>query len=83
MAARRWRACIGPEFLDFLASAWDEWTATGRDYDALPLDVAGPRASGRCGPERIDGQLGYYSFDAGTPITSGTWRAAEAGAKWP
>ena len=27
-------------------------------------------------PERIDGQIGYYSFDAGTPITAGTWRAA-------
>ena len=31
-------------------------------------------------PETIDGRLGYFSFDAGTPITAGTWRAARAGA---
>ena len=68
-----------PEFLDFLAGAWDAWTATGRDYDALPW-MWPARAFRQVRPERIDGQLGYYSFDAGTPITSGTWRAAEAGA---
>ena len=27
-----------------------------------------------------DGQLGHYSFDAGTPITAGTWRAITASA---
>jgi acetoin utilization deacetylase AcuC-like enzyme len=26
-------------------------------------------------PEDIDGKLGYYSMDAGVPITSGTWAA--------
>src|SRR5262249_751256 len=31
-------------------------------------------------PERIDGKMGYYSFDAGTPITAGTWRAVKAAA---
>ena len=28
----------------------------------------------------IDGKLSYYSFDAGTPITAGTWRAITAAA---
>ena len=51
------------------------WTASGRDYDALPL-VWPTRTSARSAPERIDGLLGRYSFDAGTPITAGTWRAA-------
>jgi acetoin utilization deacetylase AcuC-like enzyme len=31
-------------------------------------------------PKAIDGKLGYYSFDAGSPITAGTWRAARASA---
>jgi acetoin utilization deacetylase AcuC-like enzyme len=26
-------------------------------------------------PEGIDGKLGYYSMDAGAPVTAGTWRA--------
>src|SRR5262249_40162196 len=29
-------------------------------------------------PVSIDGQLSHYSFDAGTPITAGTWRAVTA-----
>lgn len=65
------------DFVDFLESAWEQWTATGRDYDALPLNwsVRGMRA---CEPETIDGKLSYFSFDAGTPVTAGTWRAATA-----
>ena len=29
-------------------------------------------------PASIHGRLGYYSFDAGAPITAGTWKAAYA-----
>jgi acetoin utilization deacetylase AcuC-like enzyme len=32
-------------------------------------------------PITIDGQLSYFSFDAGTPITEGTWVAASASAR--
>ena len=31
-------------------------------------------------PDYIDGRLGYYSFDAGVPITAGTWDAVQASA---
>jgi len=31
-------------------------------------------------PTNIDGQLSHYSFDAGTPITAGTWTAITASA---
>jgi acetoin utilization deacetylase AcuC-like enzyme len=31
-------------------------------------------------PEFIDGKLGYYSLDAGVPITGGTWEAVQASA---
>jgi acetoin utilization deacetylase AcuC-like enzyme len=56
------------------------WTAAGRDWDALPLNwqVRGMRADRE--PVSIDGKLSYFSFDAGTPITAGTWQAASAAA---
>ena len=68
------------DFVDFLASAWSEWAATGRDYDALPLvwPVRGMRIDRV--PEDIDGKLGYYAMDAGVPITAGTWQAVRSSA---
>ncbi len=66
-------------YLEFLRSAWDQWRSSGREGDALPLNwcVRGMRP---IEPEHIDGKLSYYSFDAGTPITAGTWHAATAAA---
>lgn len=66
-------------YVDFLSKAWDLWTAAGRDYEALPL-VWAVRGLRQIEPDYIDGKLSYYSFDAGTPITSGTWEAATASA---
>ena len=68
-----------PDFVEFLSRAWADWSATGRDFDALPWTWP-TRNLRQVRPERIDGRLGYYSFDAGTPITAGTWQAAEASA---
>ena len=73
------RRVHAPDFVEFLSTAWDEWTAEHGDYDALPLNWLAPGMRRKL-PERIDGRLGYYSFDAGTPITAGTWRAITAAA---
>ena len=68
-------------YLTFLQTAWDDWVAEhGADIDALPLNWVAPGMSRRRVPRSIDGRLGFYSFDAGTPITAGTWRAATAAA---
>ena len=67
------------DFVAFLQGAWARWVAAHGDYDALPLCWPGPGMR-RIKPSGIDGQLGYYSFDAGTPITAGTWRAIAAAA---
>jgi acetoin utilization deacetylase AcuC-like enzyme len=67
-------------FVAFLERAWADWTATGRDHDALPW-VWPTRHLRQTVPDRIDGRLGHYSFDAGTPITAGTWRAAYGSAQ--
>jgi acetoin utilization deacetylase AcuC-like enzyme len=63
-------------FVQFLQTAWDEWVQAHGAYDALPLSwhTRGFRNKPPL-PEAIDGKLGYYAIDAGTPITAGTWRA--------
>jgi acetoin utilization deacetylase AcuC-like enzyme len=66
-------------YVTFLAGAWARWTEAGRDWDALPLNWVG-RGMRHVPPETIDGLLSYYSFDAGTPIGSGSWAAARASA---
>lgn len=61
-------------FLRFLQNAWADWQAIGRSHDMLP--IAWPtRRLRQVEPTDIDGRLGYYSFDAGAPITAGTWQA--------
>lgn len=64
-----------PDYLDFLEHAHARWVAAGREGDAVgyvwpvvrrrPLNL-----------DRIDAQLGRFSYDAGTPITAQTWDAA-------
>jgi acetoin utilization deacetylase AcuC-like enzyme len=65
-------------FVAFLETAWSQWVAQQGDYDALPLNWATRTMRHDRIPETIEGQLSYYSFDAGTPITAGTWQAATA-----
>ncbi len=64
-------------FVDFVRDAYDDWRAQHGDIDALPLNWP-CRGFRQAVPEAIDGRLSYYSFDAGTPITAGTWKAATA-----
>jgi acetoin utilization deacetylase AcuC-like enzyme len=71
-----------PAYVAFLQEAWDQWVeAHGADGDALPLSWRAPGMRADREPARIDGRLGHWSFDAGTPITAGTWAAASAAAR--
>ncbi|WP_342129563.1 histone deacetylase family protein [Hydrogenophaga sp. OTU3427] len=70
-------------YLDFLATAWDQWVAldpANAALDALPSvwPVRGFRADVL--PDNFAARMGLYSFDAGTPLMAGTWAAAQAGA---
>lgn len=72
-----------PRYLDFLESAWSEWVAldpANAELDALPSTwpVRGFRHD--LEPANFAARMGLYSFDAGTPLTAGSWAAAEAGA---
>lgn len=67
-------------YVHFLQHAWGHWQAMGRTHDALPLIWPVRDLRGDIEPDHIDGKLGFYSMDAGVPITSGTWEAVRASA---
>ena len=66
-------------FVNFLQNAWSDWQALGRNHDMLPM-VWPVRRLRDIEPADIDGKLGFYSFDAGAPITAGTWQAIRSSA---
>ena len=71
-------------YLGFLETAWEQWVAldpANVARDALPS--AWPTRSFRTDmePDNFAARMGLYSFDAGTPLTAGTWVAARAGAE--
>ena len=73
-----------PRYLDFLAHAWAEWVAqdpANATRDALPSvwPVRGFRTDVL--PANFSARMGLFSFDAGTPLMSGTWVAARVGAE--
>ncbi len=67
-------------FVEFLRTAWADWVEAHGPHDALPLTWPTRTLRHDRVPEAVDGRLSYYSFDAGTPITAGTWEAATAAA---
>jgi acetoin utilization deacetylase AcuC-like enzyme len=70
-------------YIEFLRTAWDEWVAAdpqNAERDALPSFWPIRQHRSDVAPENFDARLGLFSFDAGTPLTAGTWRAARMGA---
>ncbi|MFY9511944.1 MAG: histone deacetylase family protein [Rubrivivax sp.] len=72
-----------PRYLDFLASAWQQWQALDAANAGLqPFPSVWPVRSLRddVEPHNFVAKLGLYSMDNGTPMAAGTWAAAKAGA---
>ncbi len=72
-----------PRYLNFLATAWHQWVAldaANADRDILPSTWPTRTFRTDIEPDNFAAKVGLYSFDAGTPFTSGTWVAARAGA---
>ena len=72
-----------PRYLNFLATAWHQWVAldaTNADRDILPSTWPIRTFRSDIEPDNFAAKVGLYSYDAGTPFTSGTWVAARAGA---
>ena len=76
-------AIHSPRYLNFLATAWDQWVAldpANADKDILPSVWAGRTFRTDVEPDNFAAKVGLYSYDAGSPFTRGTWVAARAGA---
>jgi len=72
-----------PRYLNFIEHAWDEWIAidpTHAQLDALPSVWPAPGMRRDMLPDNFAARMGLFSFDAGTPLTAGSWPAARAGA---
>lgn len=68
------------DYVAFLKSAHARWLKAGRAGAMLPsgFPARGLRRDRR--PKGVSGMMGYYAFDASTPIVAGTWIAVEAAA---
>ncbi|CAM8659662.1 AcuC Deacetylases, including yeast histone deacetylase and acetoin utilization protein [Comamonadaceae bacterium] len=76
-------AIHSPRYLNFLATAWDQWVAldpSHADKDILPSVWPTRTFRTDIEPDNFAAKVGLYSYDAGTPFTSGTWVAARKGA---
>jgi acetoin utilization deacetylase AcuC-like enzyme len=70
----------GDRYVRFLETAWEEWSALGHRHDALPLVWPVRDLRHDVEPAYIDGKLGYYAMDAGSPIAANTWQAVRGSA---
>jgi len=66
-------------FVEFLRTAWDEWTRTGFKGEAMPICWPARRMVLKI-PDYIEGRLGYYALSSETSISPGTWEASLAAA---
>ncbi|MDP3760753.1 MAG: histone deacetylase family protein [Ramlibacter sp.] len=69
-------------YVDFLAGAWDEWVAlnpANAQRDAIPSFWPIRTFRSDVVPTNFQAKLGLFSYDAGSPLTAGTWTAARAG----
>lgn len=72
------RQIHSPDYVGFLETAWPKWMdfkGTPNPPDAFPL-IFPNRSRSIHIPSSIDGLLGYYALDTGSPIMSGTYDAA-------
>ncbi len=67
-------------FVEFLATAHEEWRKVYGDSAAIPATWIGP-AMRRNLPNRIGARFGYYCFDAATAMTATSWQAAKTSAE--
>jgi acetoin utilization deacetylase AcuC-like enzyme len=69
-----------PGMVDCLKTAHAEWLASGRSGAAYPYTWPARGMRTDRVPREIDGKLGFYSFDCGTPITATSWQAIKSSA---
>ncbi len=68
-----------PEFIAFLSTIWDRWSAENGETPAFPNTWRPPRSS-NLPTNRPGAEMGRYCIDMSSPILAGTWEAATAAA---
>lgn len=68
------------QYVEFLRTAWTEWSAAGHRGEAIP-DCWPARRMVQRRPHNITGKLGYYAMAGESSISAGTWEAALAAAE--
>jgi acetoin utilization deacetylase AcuC-like enzyme len=69
-----------PEYVGFLATAWDRWVERGETGEAAMGFTWPARGMRAKRPDDLIGQLGFHSFAADCSITAGTWLAVSEAA---
>ncbi|MDD7910071.1 histone deacetylase family protein [Pseudovibrio exalbescens] len=70
------------DYIEFLSDFWSMWQAEGRtEEEAFPFVWPVRQLRADIVPDQIDGKLGFYSFDAGTPIGPYTWTSVRKSAE--
>lgn len=69
-----------PDYIDFLRTAYDEWTAAGMKCEQAFATNFNNQHNCRIPPKTILGKMGFYLADTSLSITKGTWEAAESSA---
>jgi len=70
------RALCDPGYLEFLETAWADWTAAGHRGEIIASSFPARRMNAARPPRDIDGKVGFYALASETAITGGTWAAA-------
>ncbi|NIC37289.1 histone deacetylase family protein [Halomonas desiderata] len=65
------------DYVEFLASCWEEWKAAGMAGEAIPNIWPSRSMPGVRIPEHIEGRLGHYAQTGETSICANTFEAAE------
>ncbi|MCV3210827.1 histone deacetylase family protein [Mesorhizobium sp. YC-39] len=68
-----------PDFVEFLSTIWETWSAESGQIDAFPNAWPPPR-SRRIRTKRPGAELGRYCIDMSSPIMAGTWTAVTSAA---
>lgn len=66
------------DFIDFLPTVWDRWTAEGKTITAMPMTWPTRGLRGDVPPKATEALLGFYSFDGGATFVKGTWEAIKS-----
>ena len=69
-----------PDYVHFIKTVYDEWRELNVDGEMVPHVWPSRRMNAEI-PESLFGRLGYYSFDAGSTISAGTWATVWASAR--